>query len=161
MNKTLYFQDETNYYLNADVSNISTTFRNDLEEKIYVKLHRGREKYLRKISKSGNKLLKNPVTEVMDDAIICYFCSKVLKGEEDDDETISFDCEKKPTGKKFTEENILQFINHNCNCSFDYICILPKDSGYKSCSIDDCDRVIFNLMEDCEHEKKSYQLSNY
>lgn len=58
MNKTLYFQDQTNYYQNVDVSNISTTFRNNLGEKIYVELHKGREEYLRKISKLGNKLLK-------------------------------------------------------------------------------------------------------
>lgn len=74
MGKILYFQDEASYHQNIDKSSISSTFRNDLGEKIYVELHRGREEYLRKISKSGNTLLKHPINEVMNNALICYFC---------------------------------------------------------------------------------------
>lgn len=87
----------------------------------------------------------------MDDAIICFFCYKILKDGEDGDEGTSFDCERKPTGKKFKDENIIQFINYNCNCSFEHIRILPKDSGYKSASVNE-GYVTFNLMEDYEHD---------
>lgn len=57
-------------------------------------------------------------------------------------------------GLEYTKENILKFVNSNCNCSFETVIVLPDLAGYRVHSDSGKHNTPerYKLMEDYEHE---------
>lgn len=130
--KILYFEGagcEGTRYNDVENCRIRTAFTNDGGKKIYLEMWCGTENVYRTKSLRGNKELKNPVLERTYHSIVCDFCHYIT-GDPEDCNKNRLECERKRTYTEWTKENILQFVNKNCNCSFDKVIILPFLTEY-------------------------------
>lgn len=125
MKRTLYFEGAGCVSCN-DVENcrIRTAFTNKEEKKIYIEFL------------SGYKHTRKSNGKVVSEAgyLSCDCCHYITDDPEVDDENKSrLDCERNAEMEKvkYTKENILAFVNENCNADFDEIVILDDLAGYR------------------------------
>ena len=119
MGKVLYFEGAGWVDCN-NVGNcrIRTAFTNDEGKKVYVEFSNG-------IRYIENKVAFNYIS--------CLSCFYITDDPSVDDENKNWmKCEKKKTFEiEYTKENILKFVNEECNCSFDEIIVLDYLAGYR------------------------------
>lgn len=125
MKKTLYFEGAGCVPCN-DVENcrIRTAFTNTEGKKIYIEFLSG-YKHTRK---GSGKVVSEP------GYLYCDFCHYITDDPEIDDCNKSrLDCERNSEIEKvkYTKENILAFVNENCNADFDEIVVLDNLAGYR------------------------------
>ena len=133
MKKTLYFEGAGCVPSN-DVENcrIRTAFTNKDGKKIYIELLSGCKNTKIEYGKNGRKL-KNPKWISEDGYICCDFCYYITENPEIDDCNYScLPCERNADLKiKYTKENILAFVNENCNADFEEVVILDSLAGFR------------------------------
>ena len=133
MKKTLYFEGAGCVPCN-DVENcrIRTAFTNRNGKKIYIELLSGYKHTKVEYGKNGRKL-KNPKWISEDGYICCDFCHYITEDPEIDDCNCScLPCERNAELKiKYTKENILAFVNENCNADFEEVVILDDLAGFR------------------------------
>lgn len=134
MKKILYFEGAGCVPCN-DVENcrIRTAFTNKEGNKIYIELLSGYKHTKVEYEKNGGKL-KNPKWVSEDGYLSCDFCHYITDDPEIDDCNKSrLDCERNTEMEKvkYTKENILAFVNENCNADFDEIVVLDSLAGYR------------------------------
>lgn len=134
MKKTLYFEGAGCVPCN-DVENcrIRTAFTNRDGKKIYIEFISGYKHTKIEYGKSGRKL-KHPKTISEDGYLSCDFCYYITEDPKIDDCNYSrLDCERnqKMEKVKYTKENILAFVNENCNADFEEIVILDNLAGFR------------------------------
>lgn len=132
MKKTLYFEGAGCVPCN-DVENcrIRTAFTNKNGKKIYIELLSGYKNIFVKYDKNGRKL-KHPKMISEDGCLYCDFCFYITEDPEIDDCNKSrLECERKHVTAKYTKENILAFVNENCNADFDEIVVLDDLAGFR------------------------------
>lgn len=134
MKKTLYFEGAGCVPCN-DVENcrIRTAFTNRDGKKIYIEFISGCKNTLIEYDKSGRKL-KNPKWEREDGYLYCDYCHYITEDPEIDDCNKSrLSCERNQGMEKvkYTKENILAFVNENCNADFDEIVVLDNLAGFR------------------------------
>lgn len=136
MKKTLYFEGAgcTGTQVN-DVENcrIRTAFTNKDGEKIYIELSPGYKYTKVEYGKNGKKL-KNPKWTSEDGYLYCDFCRYITEDSEIDDRNDSrLPCERNTEMEwvKYTKENILAFVNENCNADFTEIVVLDNLAGFR------------------------------
>lgn len=134
MKKTLYFEGAGCVPCN-DVENcrIRTAFTNRDGKKIYIEFISGCKNTLIEYGKSGRKL-KNPRWEREDGYLYCDYCHYITEDPKIDDCNQSrLDCERNQEIEKvkYTKENILAFVNENCNADFDEIVVLDNLAGFR------------------------------
>ena len=119
MGKVLYFEGAGW----ADCNNVGncrirTAFTNDEGKKVYAEFS------------NGIRYIKNKVAF---NYISCLSCFYITDDPSVDDENKNrMKCEKKKTFEiEYTKENILKFINEECNGSFDEIVVLDYLAGYR------------------------------
>lgn len=125
MKKILYFEGAGCVPCN-DVENcrIRTSFTNKDGKKIYIEFLNG-YKHTRK---GNGKVVSEP------GYLSCDSCHYITDDPEIDDCNKSrLDCERnqKIEKVKYTKENILAFVNENCNADFDEIVVLDNLAGYR------------------------------
>lgn len=133
MKKVLYFEGAGCVPSN-DVENcrIRTAFTNRDGKKIYIELISGSKRVTIEYGKNGRKL-KNPKTIYEDGFLWCDYCHYITEDPEIDDCNNSrLQCERNTTDRvKYTKENILAFVNENCNADFDEIIVLDSLAGFR------------------------------
>ena len=132
MKKTLYFEGAGCVPCN-DVENcrIRTAFTNKDGKKIYLELLSGCKNTKIEYGKNGRKL-KNPKWISEDGFLWCDFCHYITEDPEIDDCNYSrLECERKQATVKYTKENILAFVNENCNADFEEVVILDSLAGFR------------------------------
>ena len=134
MKKILYFEGAGCVSCN-DVENcrIRTAFTNRDGKKIYIEFISGCKNTLIEYGKSGRKL-KNPKWEREDGYLYCDYCHYITENPEIDDCNQSrLSCERNQGMEKvkYTKENILAFVNENCNADFDEIVVLDNLAGFR------------------------------
>ena len=132
MKKTLYFEGAGCVPCN-DVENcrIRTAFTNKDGKKIYIELLSGCKNTKIEYGKNGRKL-KNPKWISEDGFLWCDFCHYITEDPEIDDCNKSrLECERKQATVKYTKENILTFVNENCNADFEEVVILDSLAGFR------------------------------
>ena len=124
MKKILYFEGAGCVSCN-DVENcrIRTAFTNRDGKKIYIEFICGH---------IYGKSKKEPEFNYL----VCDYCFYITDDPNTDDCNYSrLDCSKKvtPTNKQieYTKENILTFVNKNCNADFDEIVVLDDLAGFR------------------------------
>ena len=132
--KTLYFEGagcvSSN---NVENCRIRTAFTNKKGKKIYIELLSGYKHTKIEYGKNGRKL-KNPKCISEDGYLSCDFCYYITDDPEIDDCNKSrLSCEHNISMEKvkYTKENILAFVNENCNADFDEIVILDSLAGFR------------------------------
>ena len=125
MKKILYFEGAGCVPCN-DVENcrIRTAFTNKDGKKIYIEFLNG-YKHTRKVN---GKAVSEP------GYLSCDFCYYITDDPEIDDCNKSrLGCERNTEMEKvkYTKENILAFVNENCNADFDEIVVLDSLAGYR------------------------------
>ena len=127
--RTLYFEGAGCTQVN-DVENcrIRTAFRNDDGQLIYLEMWSGYNHFWKTHGKNGRPL-KNKKLVSVDGFIICDYCHYITPDKDDCNQSV-LPCERKTTHMEYTKQNILDFVNKNCNCSFENVVILPEFSGY-------------------------------
>lgn len=127
MEKILYFCPEgmPDTKVN-DVENcrISTAFRNDNGEKIFLEVYSGYHHTF-----EGKKLIKSEDGFLVVHPAGCYYITDDPTINDPNDSRFLPPIEKMPV-LKYTKENILKLVNEYCNCSFTEIEILHEFSGY-------------------------------
>lgn len=107
---------------NVENCRIRTAFTNRDGKKIYIELLSGcknRIKYPKIISEDGY--------------LCCNYCHYITEDPEIDDCNYSrLDCERNQNMEKlkYTKENILTFVNENCNADFEEVVILDSLAGF-------------------------------
>ena len=134
MSKTLYFEGAGCVPSN-DVENcrIRTAFTNKDGKKIYIELLSGYKHTKIEYGKNGRKL-KHPKMISEDGYLSCDFCFYITEDPEIDDCNKSrLSCERNQEMEKvkYTKENILAFVNENCNADFEEIVILDDLAGFR------------------------------
>lgn len=134
--KVLYFEGAGCVPCN-DVENcrIRTAFTNRDGKKIYIELLSGYKHIRTKIEygKNGRKL-RYPRIISEDGYLCCNYCHYITEDPEIDDCNYSrLDCERNQEMKKvkYTKENILAFVNENCNADFEEIVVLDDLAGFR------------------------------
>lgn len=131
--KTLYFEGAGCVPSN-DVENcrIRTAFTNKEGKKIYLELISGCIRTKIEYGKNGRKL-KNPKWITEDGYLWCDFCHYITDDPTIDDCNYNrLPCERNMEDNlKYTKENILDFVNKNCNADFDNIVVLDNLAGYR------------------------------
>lgn len=122
MGKTLFFEG-AGCVPRGEVANcrIRTAFTNDDGKKIYIEFS------------SIEKSKKNhfPGFEVGEAVGFCDYCHYITDDPEIDDcNTSRLKCERKEEFH-YTYKGILNFVNENCNASFDKIVVLDNLAGYR------------------------------
>lgn len=123
MKKTLYFEG-AGWVPSNDVENcrIRTAFTNKEGKKIYIEFLSGY-----KHSRKGNgKIVSEPGYLSCDS---CYYITD--DPEIDDCNKSRLSCERNQEIEKVIKENILAFVNENCNADFDEIVVLDNLAGYR------------------------------
>jgi len=119
MSKTLYFEGAGCVPCN-DVENcrIRTAFTNRDSKNIYLEM---------RAAIAPNKKSRGEYRY-----IFCSDCHYITDNPEIDDCNEScLKCERYGTYEKYTKENILAFVNKNCNADFDEIVVLDNLAGYR------------------------------
>lgn len=134
MKKTLYFEGAGCVPCN-DVENcrIRTAFTNKDGKKIYIEFLSGYKHTKIEYGKNGRKL-KHPKMISEDGYLYCDFCHYITEDAEIDDCNQSrLSCERNAEMEKvkYTKENILTFVNENCNADFEEVVILDDLAGYR------------------------------
>lgn len=134
MKKTLYFEGAGCVPCN-DVENcrIRTAFTNKDGKKIYIELISGYKHTKIEYGKNGRKL-KHPKMISEDGYLYCDFCHYITEDSEIDDCNDScLPCERNAEMEKvkYTKENILAFVNENCNADFEEVVILDDLAGFR------------------------------
>lgn len=134
MKKILYFEGAGCVPCN-DVENcrIRTAFTNRDGKKIYIEFISGYKHTKIEYGKNGRKL-KHPKVISEDGYLYCDFCFYITEDPEIDDCNKSrLSCERNQEIEKvkYTKENILTFVNENCNAEFDEIVILDDLAGFR------------------------------
>lgn len=134
MKKTLYFEGAGCVPCN-DVENcrIRTAFTNRDGNKIYIEFISGYKHTKIEYGKNGRKL-KHPKMISEDGYLYCDFCHYITEDATIDDCNQSrLACERNQEMEKvkYTKENILAFVNENCNADFDEIVILDDLAGFR------------------------------
>ncbi|MBD5534534.1 MAG: hypothetical protein HDQ99_02520 [Lachnospiraceae bacterium] len=134
MKKILYFEGAGCVPCN-DVENcrIRTAFTNKEGKKIYIELLSGYKHIKIEYGKNGKKLEK-PKMVSEDGFLYCDYCYYITEDPEIDDCNKSrLSCEHNPEMEKvkYTKENILAFVNENCNADFDEIVVLDNLAGFR------------------------------
>lgn len=134
MKKTLYFEGAGCVPCN-DVENcrIRTAFTNRDGKKIYIELLSGYKHTKIEYGKNGRKL-KHPKMISEDGYLFCDFCFYITEDPEIDDCNKSrLSCERNQEMEKvkYTKENILSFVNENCNADFEDVVILDDLAGFR------------------------------
>lgn len=132
--KTLYFEGAGCVPCN-DVENcrIRTAFTNKEGKKIYIELLSGYKHTKVEYDKNGRKL-KHPKLISEAGYLSCDFCHYITDDPEIDDCNKSrLSCERNAEMEKvkYTKENILAFVNENCNTDFDEVVILDSLAGFR------------------------------
>lgn len=132
--KILYFEGAGCVPSN-DVENcrIRTAFTNKEGKKVYIELLSGYKRTKVEYDKNGRKL-KHPKWISEEGYLYCDFCHYITEDPEIDDcNKSTLSCERNSEmGKvKYTKENILTFVNENCNADFDEVVILDSISGFR------------------------------
>lgn len=132
--KILYFEGAGCVPSN-DVENcrIRTAFTNKEGKKIYIELFSGYKHTKIEYGKNGRKL-KHSKWISEDGYICCDFCHYITDDPEIDDCNESrLSCERNTNIEKvkYTKENILAFVNENCNADFEEVVILNSLAGFK------------------------------
>lgn len=132
--KTLYFEGAGCVPSN-DVENcrIRTAFTNKEGKKIYIELLSGYKHTKVEYGKNGRKL-KHPKWISEDGYLSCDFCHYITDDPEIDDCNKSrLTCERNTSMEKvkYTKENILAFVNENCNADFEEVVILDSLAGFR------------------------------
>jgi len=106
---------------------------NIIKKKIYIELLSGYKHTKVEYGKNGRKL-KNPKWVSEDGYLSCDFCYYITDDPKINDCNFSrLDCERNTEMEKvkYTKENILTFVNENCNADFDEIVILDDLAGFR------------------------------
>lgn len=132
--KILYFEGAGCVPSN-DVENcrIRTAFTNKEGKKIYIELLSGYKHTKKEYGKNGRKL-KHPKLISENGYLSCDFCHYITDDPEIDDCNNSrLSCERNINMEKvkYTKENILAFVNENCNADFEEIVILDNLAGFR------------------------------
>lgn len=134
MKKTLYFEGAGWVSCNdVESCRIRTAFTNKEGKKIYIELLRG-YKHTKVEYDKNNRKLKNPKWITEEGYLSCDACFYITDDPEIDDENKSrLSCERnlKMERVKYTKENILTFVNKNCNADFDEIVVLDDLAGFR------------------------------
>lgn len=150
--KILYFESagmEGTQVNDVENCRIRTAFYNNDGKKIYLELISGCKTTTRTTSLRGNKPLKHPITTREDGYLWCDFCHYITDDPKIYDCNMSrLSCERVRIDLKYTKENILKFVNENCNCSFEEIKILPWLSGYEVHGDNKTLNKGYNMMDD-------------
>lgn len=122
MKKTLYFEGAGWNEYNGVNCRIRTAFTNTEGKKIYIEFICGHI--------YGKKNKKEPEFNYL----VCDYCYYITDDETIDDCNYStLPCERS-AGRgqiEYTKENILDFVNKNCNADFEEIIILDNLAGYR------------------------------
>lgn len=118
-----------------DVENcrIRTAFTNKEGKKIYIELLSGYKHTKVEYGKNGRKL-KHSKWVSEKGYLSCDFCHYITDDPEIDDCNESrLSCERNTSMEKvkYTKENILAFVNENCNADFDEVVILDNLAGFR------------------------------
>lgn len=132
--KILYFEGAGCVPSN-DVENcrIRTAFTNKEGKKIYIELLSGYKHTKVEYGKNGRKL-KHPKWISEDGYLSCDFCHYIIDDPEIDDcNNSKLSCERNTSMEKvkYTKENILAFVNENCNADFEEVVILDNLAGFR------------------------------
>lgn len=119
MSKTLYFEGAGWAEYNGINCRIRTAFTNNDGKKIYIEFLCGHT--------------PNKKTKTEYHFLHCDYCHYITNDPEIDDCNYSrLKCERKDTRHiEYTKENILDFINKNCNTNFENIIILDDLAGFR------------------------------
>lgn len=119
MKKTLYFESAGCAEYNGINCRIRTAFTNNDDKKIYIEFLCGH--------------IPNKKTKTEYHFLHCDYCHYITEDPEIDDCNNSrLTCEGKDTREiEYTKENILAFVNENCNASFDKIVVLNNLAGFR------------------------------
>ncbi len=123
--KILYFEGAGCVPCN-DVENcrIRTAFTNTQGERVYIEFSSG----CRNTRQKNGKILSEP------GYLYCDHCCYITDDPEIDDcnySRLSCECNSEMGKVKYTKENILAFVNENCNADFDEIAVLDNLAGYR------------------------------
>lgn len=122
MKKTLYFEGAGWSEYNGVNCRIRTAFTNTEGKKIYIELLCGHI--------YGKKNKKEPEFNYL----VCDYCYYITDDETIDDCNYStLPCERSARRGRieYTKENILAFVNENCNADFEEVIILDNLAGYR------------------------------
>lgn len=119
MKKTLYFEGAGWGNYNGINCRIRTAFTNNDGKKIYIEFLCGH--------------MQNKKTKTEYHFLHCDFCHYITEDPKIDDCNNSrLTCERKDTrGTEYTKENILTFVNKNCNADFENIVVLDNLAGFR------------------------------
>lgn len=135
MNKKILYFEGAGCVPYNDVENcrIRTAFTNIDGKKIYIELISGYKHTTIEYGKNGRKL-KHPKMISEDGYLFCCSCHYITEDPEIDDcNYLCLDCERNQSIEKvkYTKENILAFVNENCNADFEEIVVLDNLAGFR------------------------------